>query len=456
MAVSFPGIGSGLDVNGLLDALKKQSTARNQFTESRISQIESETESLAKLKSSLGTVSSKLDSLRTVNGGAASVKSVTSSTPTVATASIGSGAQSGSYNLDVQSLASKASGSFARTFSSGSGFIISDPGNAGTVEFAVGSGDNATTFNVEVNETTTAQDFVNQFNSASGGKASASLIKLADNSYKISFSSASSGTDQGTINISADPQLSGGDALGASSVSQATNAIVNVAGLGTIERSTNSISDLVPGVTVNLASTGTTTISIQNDAGSSLKKAEEIVSAINSLIEFANKEDKVTVSSRGGKNINSFGSLSKTGVDEAALGAIKSAISSARSTDGSTSLASLGISTSRDGSLSIDKDKFTAAFNANPEAANQALTSLADKLSGVEGEIQKFTGFQREIDLAVKANDQEIKHAQTSIARVESNANKQIENLQKRFSGLDKAIASANQAASALSGLLKF
>ncbi len=453
MAVSFPGIGSGLDVKSILDSIREQLALKSSVAKRRVESLQNQNTALEELRGSLNQLSSVVEPLRAANGGAAAIKIVTSSAPTVATATVTGSTESASLTVDVTSTAKRASGSFDRSFSSSSAFIINDPANAGAVKFAVGTGDNATNFQVDVNETTTAQDFVNSFNSAAGGKASASLVKLADNSYKITFASSDTGVSKGSLDISVDPVLNDPAALGNSSVTQATNAVFTINGVGTMERESNTITDAVAGLSINLVGTGSTNIDVKNDATATANRLSQLVQAYNSTQQFITKEDKVSVSFGSNGTVNTYGRLAQTNLDESVSSALRGAVSSARSSDGST-LASFGISTARDGTLSFDQTKFTAAYNANPDAANEAITALADKVGGVQGEIAKFTGFQRDIDLTEKANQASIQAAQSNIERLDRSSEKQLASIEKQFQALDKLSAQANSYSGVLARLL--
>lgn len=456
-SISFPGIGSGIDGSSIAQALFDQLTLQNAPRQSQIESLQSENSALDQLNTLLLGVADSIDPLSTLNGGGGA-KTASTSNKDVATASAGSNAESGSYDIEVKQLADNASGSFTASFNSGSDFLISDGGNAGQVTFTVGEGDSAQQFDVNVDELTTAQDFVNEVNEQSGGSVSASLVNIGTDSnpdYKITFQTTESGTENGSLDVSATEALAA--ELGGATINQAQNAVFSVDGInGEIQRSSNNIDDVISGVSFQLQGTGAATISVQDDAGSTASQLESFVAAFNSLVEFVNKEDAVEVSQQNGETVNIAGALAGTNVDDSALNAVRSAISSASSGDGSTSLAALGLSTNQDGTLSFDRDKFEAKFNQDPGAASEAVTSLADKLGGATGAIQQFTGFGKLIDSAQATNNNEIKNLQDTITKVERSAASRQDALQNQFTSLESLLAKLNSDASLISGLLKF
>ncbi|HOC37820.1 MAG TPA: flagellar filament capping protein FliD [Thermodesulfobacteriota bacterium] len=83
----------------------------------------------------------------------------------------------------------------------------------------------------------------------------------------------------------------GSSGYGFSETQKAQNAMLKVDGYPTdeaqyIQRSSNSVSDLLTGITVNLHSTGTATISTVNDIEAITAKIEEFVDAVNGVLDY--------------------------------------------------------------------------------------------------------------------------------------------------------------------------
>ncbi len=459
-SISVPGIGSGIDSARLAQSLFDQLTLSNTVRSRQVQGISAENSSLEKLRTLLLDLSSKLDSLRSANGGF-DTKSATSSNPLVVTAAADGNATSGSFTVNVSTLASTAKGSFSRQFTNVNDFIISDPGSAGNVQFVVGTGDDEASFSIAVDETTTASDFVSQFNAQSAGKASASLVNLGTNSapsYVISFNSMEQGVDAGSISVGSDnPALSNISALGATTLEQASNATFTISGVsGAVERASNSINDLITGVSFQLEGVGEGVVTVADDSQVGSNQIKGFVGAYNSLVDYINKEDAVSVSQDGGNTSFIKGSLAESDVDENVLSSIRSIISSVSSSDSSVSLASMGISTERDGKLSFNEDKFNATFATNPSGVQQAVTALADGLSGTQGAIQGFAGFGKSIDLAIQANAETVSNLNETIGKTERSAQTRSDALLRQFTGLEALLAKLNSQSGYLTSLLRF
>ncbi|MCB0358951.1 MAG: flagellar filament capping protein FliD [Bdellovibrionales bacterium] len=456
--ISFPGIGSGIDVQSLVQALNEQYTLSNRVRESQIASLSSENTALDELATKLTSVAGQASTFSSLNGGAAA-KSASTSDSGVVIASADSSAATGSYTVTVSSLAKAATGSFDRGFKASDETILeAGDSAAGNLTFTVGQGDAARSFSVAVDGGTTAQDLVSAVNSESDGSVQASLVNVGTESapdYRVTFQTTELGEANGSLTVRADNDaLLGAGALTGATVDQATNARFSVSGIsGEIERSSNTANDIIAGVSLTLQGTGSATVTVQNDGNATASQVANFVSAFNDLAQFVNQNDAVSVSSSTSGAIASSGPLSGTEVDERAVGAIRTALASARADDGRT-LASFGISTNRDGTLSFDEEAFSAAYAEDPQAAAQALTAFADALSGTGGAIDQYTGYGRAIDTAQAANEQEIAGIKNKISQVESSAAERTRALETQFVKLEGTLGRLSSGASALSAIL--
>ena len=458
--ISFPGIGSGIDGVAVADALYDQLTISNTVRKNQQESVTSENSSLEKLRQLLIGFADQLDGLRSVNGGAGA-KTALSSNTDVATVVADSAADFGAFDVSVESLAKGATASFGRGLSSRGDFLVQDASQTGNVTFKIGQGDSAHEFSISVGELTTADGFVKQFNEKAGGVASASLINLGsseDPEYRLRFSTSEMGTEKGSFSVSVDnEELLNSSVLGAVTTDQATNAVFRVSGVsGTFERDSNTISDVVSGVTFQLKGKGEANVSVGHDSSAASKQLDSIIEAFNSVVKFVRDEDVISSKQVDGELVNKYGSLSHTGVDDQAVEMLRGAVRSAASGDGAMSFASMGVSTQRDGTLSFDAKAFEKAFNEDPNKVREAMTSLADKVGGVKGVVNQFVGYGNTIDKALTSNEIEASQITESISRTEKSASARQEAMLKQFQGFEYLIGRLNMEASVVSGLLNF
>jgi flagellar hook-associated protein 2 len=164
--------------------------------------------------------------------------------------------------------------------------------------------------------------------------------------------------------------------LTADATHPAQNAILSVDGI-TIQRSTNTVSDVYSGVTMNLLSTTNSAVEVgvSRDSSELGTKLSELVTAYNNAIsDFAiltgpvNAEDTTDVYS---------GSLQSNSTVSYVISSLKSMFlrdSSTKSGDISA-LRDLGITFQRDGTLAFDDTVLNDALETNPDAVVTMLTA---------------------------------------------------------------------------------
>ncbi|MDP1891396.1 MAG: flagellar filament capping protein FliD [Gemmatimonadaceae bacterium] len=164
-----------------------------------------------------------------------------------------------------------------------------------------------------------------------------------------------------------------GMADGAETLTQGANAKVRVGGLS-IERSSNTISDLIPGVSVALASAKPDTdvvISIGRDSEGLASKAKALVDGLNAVL------NKIKSLTKYDADKNTAAVL--TG-DSRARDVVSSLVQAMQftQTDGTyKSLSAIGISFQRGGTFALDATKFKDAIANDFEGVTKLLTRTA-------------------------------------------------------------------------------
>lgn len=458
----FSGLASGIDSNALIDAIIKARESTNEIRKKDISHLESENESLDEFNTKLLALNDLIDKFRTANGGGIDKKSA-SSDSTVATAAVSTSAINASYSLTVTAIADTATASFDDTYSSLTDVMA--PNAVGTQTIGVDVGTTPTSVNVDITNTTTISEYVTNFNADANAANNvvASIVNVgteASPSYRIMFNTLQSGLDNGQIafNIaSAAVGFGGNSDLQNRTVDQAANSSFSVSGIATpITRATNAVSDVVSGVTFNLSKAGSAEITVSDDASSTSDDVNEIVDAFNELVKFVDENNTVTRVESNNQVDNIYGSLAKTRVDDDFISAFRLEISSASSTNGTsvTSMAELGLSTNRDGSISFDADKFKTAVSEDATGAGEVLTSFADSVAGISGMINQYTRFDGFIDLAQEGNNTEIQNLNAAIAQLDRFNAAFKESLTLKFASLESRVGALQSQGQALTNIL--
>ncbi len=342
--ISAAGIGSGLDVTtiiGQLMTLEQRPLVALQQKEAGF---------YAKL-SSLGQLRSAVSSYQSAVGALTSSSSLETYTATSAdtakfTATADSSAAKGTYDIEVTNLA------VAQKLGS-SAFADSDTtkiGNAGDkMTLTVGTD----SFSVEIGDKTLS-DIAAVINDASDNiGVTASVLQEDANNYRLVLSSDASGTAN-TITLAFEDSGASpiADPLSMAQIQAADDASFIVDGTYTITRSSNTVTDAIQGVTLNLLemSTSAVQLDVVQDTGNITTAVNGFVSAYNTL------QNTLTGLSSG--------ELSGDSTLRMLQGRIRSILNSAPTglSGAYSSLSEIGVEFQKDGTLTLDSADLSSAI----------------------------------------------------------------------------------------------
>jgi flagellar hook-associated protein 2 len=458
--VSFSGIASGIDGDSIIQALLDARRLASIPIENKVTRNDTESTALEEFNTKLLTLDDMLKEFTTLAGGAVS-KIATSSDEDTVTAVASGNAVSATVELEVLNLAKTASISFNDRFSDLDAPVA--PGLTGPtdIEITLGTGDSQETVQVTIDQNTTLSQLVLDINDQSPSRLQASVINtgsLSSPEYAFILQGLQTGEENGTMSVNIPPELSGLGVFQSSNVSQAEDAVIDMAGIGQVRRASNLVNDLVPGLSIELKrdNVGPVTISVANDADKTGGKISEFVEAFNDVVRYSNENDLIERVENEDDATNVYGSLARTRVDDRAIDAIKTALSSA-SFSGESEIkifADLGIKTERDGTLSFDQETFNNAVSKDSGAVGDILNSFADSVSTSSGIISEYTKFQGTIDRAIDTNNDENTSLNEKLARLERSLETQKETMEKIFANLESTTARLQSSGEALSGIL--
>nr|WP_320132978.1 flagellar filament capping protein FliD [uncultured Holophaga sp.] len=393
-AVSFSGLSTGLDTESIVNAIiEAASQPLVNLQKKKDKNTERET-LLTSLRTQLNDLSSSITTLRNSSLQARTVtNSDTSNQYVSATAT---GTATGTYDVSVQQLATKAqlvsTNSVSDTSASLGGTAISGGDYDGMYKYSI-TDTNGVTKDFYLSEANNTLDGLKKAintdtyssTNTSGLAVSASIIQTAatGGSYKLVLSATDTGA--GTASSTFTLTGNGSDTLGIGTAAQtsstAKNAQFTVNGVS-MERTSNTISDAVEGMTFTLRSqdspTTTSTLTVSTDTST-------ITSAIQDLVDKFNAVYK-TYKDNSGQGTPTTDASGNTVPGEAGVlagdSSIRSIISNLRSAIMSmpsglsgestySSAVELGLSTQTDGTLSLDKTKLQTALTADPNSVSQ-------------------------------------------------------------------------------------
>ena len=388
--ISSLGVGSGLNVTGIISQLM---AVQNQ----PVDLLQNQEASTQTLVSNFGQLQSALSTFQTAMQGLTSASNYQSITASVANSSLASvtassGASAGTYSLQVNQLAQAqtlvTAGQATSTGAIGVGTISFNFGTisggtatngkygAGTIFTNSGSAAKTVTIDSSNDSITGIAAAINAANIG----VTASIVNDGSNTpYRLSLSSNNTGAANSMqISVSGDAALSNmlsQDPSGTQNLTEtsaAQNAQFNLNGIA-ITSSTNTASNVISGVSLNLLATSTTptTLSVsQNNAGAT-NAVNSFVSAYNTIastIQQATAYDSSTNQAgplQGQTSVLSIMSQMQQVLNQPIPGA-PSAYSN---------LAQIGVSFQKDGTLSVDNTKLQAALTANPAAVSGMFAS---------------------------------------------------------------------------------
>ncbi len=296
-SVSFGGLGSGTDFGAMIDQLREVEEYHINSLErwktdwqGRVDAITMITDLMSELEIATSEISSVYDVIQLVG---------TTSDESSVTASATSSAIPATYTLEVQQLASssifstKTSSPFVKNASNEFEKLLPEGSETKTFEYTHGVGDDAVTLSIEIDDTMTIEDLVTRINNdAKNPGVKASLVGTGSG-YVFQFQS----TETGSVNaleINTDiPGMESGAANWNELEAKDAKFVLNGFSDQVLTSYSNSVTEVIEGVTLNLKNTTSapTTISINQDYS---KVQEAITSWVDSVNELRSMLNTLT------------------------------------------------------------------------------------------------------------------------------------------------------------------
>ncbi|UXZ53590.1 flagellar filament capping protein FliD [Halomonas sp. 7T] len=429
-SISSLGIGSGLDLNGLLDQLQEAERGKLEPIERQLETQQTKISAYGQLKSALSQFqtasaalndSSLYESLSTNVGGEA------------ITATADGEAQPGSYNVTVDQLAT--AGTLATGRINASDVQLVDADTILTLNF---TGQEQDSVNINVKQGDSLEDIRDAINAKEGSGVLASVINDGEG-YRLTLSSSETGADA-SISSSNFNDVINVTPTDTEVIQTGQNASLNVNGI-TITSPTNQVDGAIQGVTLNLQAEGDSTVAVEQDTRAVREAITGFVDAYNDL--------KGTMG-----ELTSFNA--ETGAAGELLGdsAVRTVESRLRSVlsggvEGQFSmLTDIGISLQRDGTLEIDSGKLDDAIANNQDALSAFFAGSADN-EGMAGQVnqtlEQLLSSNGTVTGAISGAENRSESLVERYTRMEQSIEQTISRYRTQFGQLDGMIAQMNQ-----------
>ncbi|HEV8623036.1 MAG TPA: flagellar filament capping protein FliD [Acidimicrobiia bacterium] len=346
---SIDGLVSGLDTTTIINQLMSLERQPQNRLKTQKTTISSEIAIYQTLNTKFSALAAKAQELARPAGWAA-MKATSSSEAVTATAT--STASAGQLSFTVQQLARAGAVASTGTVASTAAIVATGPvsvqvGTA-TVQVDPGSGSLAALV-----------DAIN----ASGAGISAAAVKVGTAGYRLQVSSTSTGA---ASDVLVDTTNLDGSLGSFATVQAGRDAVIRVgegAGAYDVTSATDSINDLLPGVSVKLQQadpTTTVTIMIARDSAAIADEVAALVDAANAALS------TIAANSTYDTETKKAGLLLADGNARRLADQVYSAISSLVAGNSLGSAGGVGISLVKDGTVAFDRNKFLAAYAADP------------------------------------------------------------------------------------------
>jgi flagellar hook-associated protein 2 len=438
--IQVGGLASGMDTESIITQLMsleqapRTRQARQQVT------VQARQDALRQIDTKLTSLKLAAGDLRSAAIWAPT-QSIASGNENVLTARQLAGAAPGGYTVEVTSLASADSRTYAW-----------NGGGSLTIDYKAGAGPLSKTFDLTG---MSLDDAVSTINSDDG-----SPVWAVNVGGKLSLSRRETG-DHATWGFDAS-----GPAVGALTASRdGADASYKVAGDATTYSShTNVASDGLPGVELTFKALGTSTVTVSAPAAKSedvAAKLKAFVTAYNDAVDFVRGKlnEKRVVNPQSDADAQQgvlFGDAGLSGV----LTSMRQAISDAGLDALGVQVASTGVGTSPDalaGKLTFSQSAFDTAWAAGPSAVKAKLGS-----SDAPGFGQGFEALLDPItrsgdgllDQRVGDADRELSYIKDNLATLDLRLQAKEDRLRKQFTAMEQALAASQSASSSLAGQL--
>jgi flagellar hook-associated protein 2 len=439
--VTFSGLASGIDSAALIDALVKSASTP-------ITGLQADQKANTSQSSKISDIKTKLTALQTA-AQALDSKSETlgnkssSSDEKALTVTAAGGASMGTFKVQVTSLASAE-----RTYSDK--VSASDKTGlfgTGTLTMQVGTGEPVSMI---VSETDTLASVAKKIN-ASGAQVTAGVFSDGAGGFRLQVTGTQAGA-KNAITFGEADGLKLGLINPANEKQPASDAVLKVDGLD-ITSTSNTVTGAVPGVTLNLVDVGTSTVKVDRDGDGLKTKLQTFVKSYNDVMTTLNAAFTYSGATKGADTL--AGDTTMKQLQTSLRTMVGKMVPNGDSS--MQMLSSIGVSSQRDGTLTLDDTKYSAAVAKDYEGVASMLSGRTDGTGLMKQISDGLLGYTKtggtlsvKVDNLTKRN----KLIDTQIASMQTRIDKYKENLQKQYTALEETMSNLHNQGNSLSSIL--
>jgi flagellar hook-associated protein 2 len=439
------GLASGMDTNSIVDQLVKLESAPIAALKKRQTGIKTRTSALADIVSKLQALETAAKGLKTDGVLAAKVTSANDAF----SVTTGTGATGGRYAVEVQTLAKAARWRSAAFTSTTEGVA------GGTLTLKV---QGKTYDPIAITDGMTLADVAAKVRQ-SGAPVSAAVLTSQEGTF-LSVTARDTGHPASgaadALSLAFAPAGGAtGKLPGFAETEAAVNATVKVDGL-TFSRTTNAISDVIPGVTLTLKKQAAPVedLVLATDADGTKAKLQKFVDAYNDVMKLVQRQ--LNPAKDADRNATLAGDAAVRALQGKLSGVLTTQVPGLATV---RTLADVGVKTGRDGSLSLDATAFSSALGRDPAAMDAlfstATSGLGDAVVSLVGAqtrgstVETAPGVSAAVEGVLTARrtglEKSVKDLDAQIAAMERRVLQFRENLVRQFTAMESSVSSLKQ-----------
>jgi len=462
--ISNLGVGSGLDLSSLLDQLTQSEQVPLTAIQQQQASYQTKLSAYGTLQSMLGAFQGSAKALSDPSFFNATTASASNSSVLSAIGS--TSAVPGTYAINVTALAQAQSlvstGQASQTTAVGTGTIHIDFGSisGGTLDtntssatygkysgasFTANSGSTGVDITID-SSNNSLQGIRDAINKANAGVTASIINDGSGTPYRLVLTSDKTGATN-SMRLSVN-ETDGGTALsslldynpaGTQNLQQSVTAqdaqmtVNNIA----IKSASNQVSGAIQGVTLSLAQTGTTSVTVQRDTTSIQNGLQSFVTAYNNLQNSAASLSAYNASTKTASPLTGDGTLRSI---QNQIRSVLNTPQGASGTNAINTLGQIGISFQTDGTLALDTSKLNSALSTNA-AGVAALFGNTDGKSGYGNQITNLvttlTSSTGTLTAATAGVNQTLKDLSAQYTATQSHVNDTIAIYKAQFQQLD-------------------
>ncbi|MGR4067920.1 flagellar filament capping protein FliD [Billgrantia sp. C5P2] len=432
-SISSLGIGSGLDLNGLLDQLNEAERGKLEPIEREIETQQVKISAYGELK---GALSAFQDATNALNDAALYQSLSTSVSGDSVQAAAGSDAAIGQYAIDVEQLA--AAGSLATQRVDSLDTVLNDADTTLNLTFE----DAALDHGVAIAANSTLEDVRDAINADPDAAVTASIVNDGEG-YRLALMSKETGEQAAITGTDFAAMASQATLSDADIVQPGLDAKLEVNGIPIVSAS-NQVEGAIQGVTLNLNDTGSSTVAVEQNTRAVREAVTGFVEAFNTLKGTIG--ELTAFSSEGGEVGDLLGDSAVRNVEGRLRGVLAGGVSMEES--GFAMLSDIGISLKLDGTLEIDEQRLDEVV-ANDQDALSAFFASDSSAGGLAGQLSatvtQLSGSSGALGGAISGAESRIESLNDRHARMEQSIEATISRYRTQFGQLDGMIAQMNQ-----------